>query len=362
MNFASVMGAGAAVLTGRRESTDAHSWFARLVRHFVHRYRKAHPAGTRDKSAESPDVEARRVIARTSLLSAASGAASGAVSTGAELAASAELGLFAIPAAMLAVGGEALLRIKLHVELTCALADMFEVEFDVDDPSDLWRLYALTFNTRSQDPNASEPDRGLISELTHSEEGELASELGSSILRETLLRNVIPGLSIATSAYTNYKLTHRLGDNVRRYMRYQRALHDAFMLDTAALGPSRALLIEGIWFVFSADGTLTPEETALLASLIDGLPAAEREALLACFTLDEQDWLGRLSGVDAAMADAFLRALEVAAAVDKQVSLPEQKILSRAAQALGTRFAIERTQSMIAEFEAEGVLRPGPVL
>ena len=48
--------------------------------------------------------------------------------------------------------------------------------------------------------------------------------------------------------------------------------------------------------------------------------------------------------------------LEVAAAVDKEVGLPERKILRRAAHALGREYSQERVEQMIREFEESGVL------
>ena len=38
------------------------------------------------------------------------------------------------------------------------------------------------------------------------------------------MRNIVPVLGIFTSAITNFLMTRRLGNTVRRYMRYQHAL------------------------------------------------------------------------------------------------------------------------------------------
>ena len=56
------------------------------------------------------------------------------------------------------------------------------------------------------------------------------------------------------------------------------------------------------------------------------------------------------------MRDAFFVALEVAACVDKDVSLPERKILRRAAHHLGREFDIGRLKGMVREFDEAGVL------
>jgi hypothetical protein len=366
MTIAGTIQASADVLVGRSRLVSEQDWFARLVRRFAVNWQQTHPVATQAQTGEAvtanPDAAARRIISRTSLLSALSGALSGAATTAAELAPNPQLAAIGIPAALLAVGGEALWRVKLHVELTCTLGDLFGVRINPDDPRDLCRLYALTFRTRSVDPAAGEPSRALIHDLAGTPEAELARELGTRLVSEALLRNLVPGISVATSAYVNYRMTRLLGDNVRRYMRYQRALRDAFVQDAALLTSERELLIEGIWFIFTADGVLKPEETVPLANLLNNLGPLEKRQVLARFVLDEQDWLERIAAhVPDAARDPFLRALEVAAAVDKEVSTPEQKILTRAAHALGKVYDLRRTEAMIRSFENEGVLQsPAP--
>ncbi len=55
----------------------------------------------------------------------------------------------------------------------------------------------------------------------------------------------------------------------------------------------------------------------------------------------------------------FLHALEVAAAVDKEVGVPERKILRRAARVLGREWDPARVEKMMADFEERGVLSTG---
>ena len=112
-----------------------------------------------------------------------------------------------------------------------------------------------------------------------------------------------------------------------------------------------------MWFVFTADGKLVPEEVACLAKLLHKLPPEARHAVTHRFVEDELDWTERLArGVPEGSRDAFLHALEVAAAVDKEVDVPERKILRRAARALGRDFDFKRVERMMAEFEERGVL------
>jgi uncharacterized tellurite resistance protein B-like protein len=139
-------------------------------------------------------------------------------------------------------------------------------------------------------------------------------------------------------------------------MRYQRAIRDAFAEASEACHDNMDLLIEGMWFIFAADGRLVPEETATLASLMDKLDPVARKAVEARFVEDELDWAERIESIPEETRDQFLHALEVAACVDKEVTLPERKILRRAAHHLGREFDLGHLNRMIEEFESYGVL------
>jgi uncharacterized tellurite resistance protein B-like protein len=117
------------------------------------------------------------------------------------------------------------------------------------------------------------------------------------------------------------------------------------------------LVIEGLWFIFSADGKLDPEEITFLDHMLKKLDPITRKAVTNRFVEDELDWVVRIrTQVPEDLRDTFLHVLEVAAAVDKEVGLPERKILRRAAHALGREWTEERVKKMIAEFEETGEL------
>jgi uncharacterized tellurite resistance protein B-like protein len=335
-------------------------WFTRLVGFYLRRYeaRRA-AAGPVAASTANASEAAQSMIFRACLKSAVTGAAAGAVSTAATLFTAETEGigaLVAVPVAGVSIGGEMLYRSFVHLDLTVRLAEAFDVHFDPRNQDDLWRLYALVFETHEESASDEDPGRALVSEVIDVEHGEVGEKIGSKVLGESLVRNLVPFVGIATSAVTNFMLTRKLGDTVRRYMRYQRALHDAFAHATEACHANLDLLIEGMWFIFTADGHLTPEETVTLARLMDKLDPVTRKAVEARFVEDELDWAERIESISEETRDHFLHALEVAACVDKEVSLPERKILRRAAHHLGRDFDREHIENMIREFEQYGVL------
>jgi uncharacterized tellurite resistance protein B-like protein len=335
-------------------------WFTRLVGFYLRRYEaKRAKSGPLVVDKESISDVAHSKITRACIKSAVTGAASGVISTAATLF-TAETegvgGLVALPIAGLSIGGEMLYRSFVHLELTVTLAEVFGVHFDPSDPEDLWRLYALVFKTHDEKPDHEDPGKALVGEVMDVEGGEVGEKIGTKLLGESVARNIIPFASILTSAVTNFVVTRRLGDTVRRYMRYQRAMHDAFAQATEACHANLDLLIEGMWFIFTADGRLAPEETATLARLLEKLDPIARKAVEARFVEDELDWAERIESVPEEGRDAFLHALEVAACVDKEVTLPERKILRRAAHHLGREFDLGHLTNMIEEFESYGVL------
>jgi uncharacterized tellurite resistance protein B-like protein len=338
----------------------SRGWFTRLVEFYLRRYEAKRDKTRPEKIAQEQisDV-ARAAILSACVKSAASGAAAGTISTAATLF-TAETegigGLVAVPIAGLTIGGEMLYRSFVHLELTVRLAEIFDMHFEPGSADDLWRLYALVFGTHAESADETDPGRALVSEVFEVEGSDVGEKIGGKVLGESVARNVIPFVGIVSSAVTNFVVTRRLGDTVRRYMRYQRAIHDAFAETTEACHANIDLLIEGMWFIFTADGRLVPEETATLASLMDKLDPVARKAVEARFVEDELDWAERIESIPEETRDQFLHALEVAACVDKEVTLPERKILRRAAHHLGREFDLSHLHKMIEEFESYGVL------
>ncbi len=354
--------AGASAAGVREAATNrAKGWFTRAVT----RYMRADLARLRGVPV-SPDADipelAKKATTRAALVSAGGGALTGAISTAAAVVTAQTEGLagfIAVPLAGAAIGFEMVWRSAVHVRLTCDLAHLFKVRFDPDDTEDLLRLYALAFGTHDDEESEGDLGRGVLAKVSEAEGEDVGERIGRALLGESVMRNVLPVVGIFTSAITNYRVTRRLGDTVRRYLRYQRAMSDAIAHAELTCDKCKLLLIEGMWFIFTADGVLAAEEAGCLSHLLSDLPADDRAALRARFTDDEIDWMGRVKEqVPEDQRDAFLYALEVAAALDKEVSLPERKILKRVALMFGRAFEPERLTRMIEQFEEHGVLTP----
>ena len=340
-------------------------WFARLLAFYL-RHREAtrdarHARHAKAKARNETAVErANAAITKACVQSAFSGGAVGMASTGATLVTASTEGvggLVALPIAALAITSEMALRTWCHIDLICELADVYGVHFDPDDPDDLWRLCALAFDAHEEEASETDPGKKIVGELTHVEPEEVGEKIGHKLLGESVMRSIVPFIGIAASAITNYKLTKRLGDTTRRYMRYQRAMHDALDEAIAKCQTHLPLLVEGMWFVFVADGQLSPEETGCLATFLKRFDKTTRELVMSRLIEDEYDWLERLTrDVSPAMRPLFFHALEVAAAVDKNVGLPERRLLRSAARRLGLTFDAKHVDEMMTEFQTRGFL------
>ncbi|WP_437275362.1 hypothetical protein WME90_29420 [Sorangium sp. So ce375] len=332
------------------------TWLEELLSHAVRRYnQRPRPASISASTGVTEPTDACAVIRRACVRSALAGGATGALSTGAAVATAQTDGLgglVAIPAAALALGGETVLRLLLHVRMLCELADLFGLRFDPDEPADVWGLLALTFGVVEHPQDTDDPAATLARSARARGSG-VAKQLAARLAGESVARNLVPVLSVASSSITSWVVTRRLGDTARRYLRYRRAFSGP--LCDEALRPHLDRLFDGLWFIFTADGRLTPEETALLALVLGQLPASARAGLNERLA-DDIAWIERLRAVPEGARAPLLRALEVAAAMDKVASLRERKLLAHAAAALGLRVDEAGIARMIREFEEIGTL------
>jgi hypothetical protein len=341
------------------ERRKLRGWFFRMCSAYLRNYAKRTDR-IKKRPGETEKALAEHIIRRACFKTAAAGTGSGLLTTGATLAASngTPVGIaISIPTVALAIGGGMLYKTLVHMEMTCDLADVFQVKFNPDDPADFWRLFALAHGTHKHGDD-EDPGKELVHEITEIEEHEVGEKIGSRVLGESVVHSIVPVIGVAFSTYMNYKQTKHIGETVRRYVRYMRAFHDAMDIGEAACRPYEDLLVEGMWYVFTADGRLNPEEATVLAGHMDKLDPVLRAAVEKRFTpdADETDWLNRLKVLPEEVRDMFLHMLEVAAAVDKSVSIPEQRILKHAAQALGRHFDMTHVQSLMKSFEEVGVL------
>ncbi len=343
---------------GVSATARARGWLeylvARRMKRAVEKARARREAG--DFADVVPDEEAEKIIRIACAKAALTGALSGAVTT-TSVVATAETegvgGIVALPLAAAAVAGEMATRTVFHVDLACELAELFDVS--VGNPADVARLLSVTFG-RAVGKEVEDLGQSSIEDVTVDRES-VVENAAQALVGESVLKNALPFVAVVSSAVMNVIVTRRIGRMLQHAFRYEREMVSAFRIAQNTCGSVIDLLIEGLWFVFTADGKLTAEETLCLAERLDDLDEETRRRVTARFTDDESDWLKRVEqGVIPESRESFLRVLEIAAALDKSLSLPEDKILRRAAAALHCTFEPGRVSRMIEQLEQRGGL------
>jgi uncharacterized protein (DUF697 family) len=340
-------------------------WFDKLIVYYLQhraRTRGGHPIKALAPVADEERLPRAETIIRRAIVQAAlmgSGAAS--LTTGAAVVTAdteGVAGVVALPLAAATMAGEMILRALVQLEMVCELGELYGVTFTDEDAGALGRLLALAFGTE-QHQEADDPGRELVVRVARLSGHEAGGAVGSLLVGETLLRDVVPFVGIPISALTSWRLTRRLGGLALRSVQYRRALDDAIAAVEEADPDSADLAIEGVWHVFIADGRLVPEETVLLSHLLHRRPEEARAAATERFVSDETGWLARLRSVAEEARGPMLHTLAVAAAVDAQLPESERSLLRRAAAALHQAASEERLDALATRFRETGVI-PAP--
>ena len=341
---------------GVHGTAPARCWLqylvARRMKRAVAKARSKRETGTFEGA--KPDIHARTAIRRACIKAALSGTFSGAATTGAVVA-TAETdgvaGAVALPLAAVAVGAEMAVRTVFHIDLACELAEVFDVRVDSADVARLLSVALGSAGSRDQD------DLGQSSiETATFDRDSMLEQAAHVLVGESVLRNLLPFLGVVSSAVTNVVVTRRIGRRLRHAFRYEHEMSSALRAAQEPCASCMDLVVEGLWFVFTADGKLTVEETLCLAERLDDLDVSTRRRVMDRFVADEADWLRRLGDVPAEAREKFMDVLEVAAALDKTLALPEEKLLRRVGQVFGRAFEPARVSEMIDELERTGVL------
>jgi hypothetical protein len=314
-------------------------WYTKVLTAYIAYYEAQRQRESRPRVpvAERAAV-AKALIEHAALVTACAGAGAAAGVTAATII-TAETGGLAAPVALplsgLGVVSELLMRSIMHLRMSCELADLYGMPFVPGGEIELIRLQALAVNAEMHETE-DDPGRGLVERVTRLQEaGGLGKLIAAGLIGETLLRNAVPFADVAVSSVRNWQLTLQVGQFVQGYASRRVALDEA----VSALGErspgSVELLLEGIWFIFISDGRLTGVETALLAHLMRAQSTSQD--LTKHFVSDEAGWLERLHQIEpnTEVRTLLVRALEVAAVIEKPVSPTEQTILLRASETLG---------------------------
>jgi len=346
-------------------------WFKKLTDQHVRKHARAIDAGYWDRLHPGLDAEARSSveILRTCRKAAVAGAlASTGASTGEVISLFSEgtvASLVGVPAILLSLLGEAAYTARLQIDLACDLGSIHGVPFDVEDSADLATLFSLALGLPrkhggEEKIGASRP-QGLVERLIELEDGEMGRRIGRRLLEDSLLSNIVPFAGIPISARWNYVATRKLGATVQRYVRYRRALRQAFVqlqFDTMA---EPELLVEGAWLVATVEGEAGREEAMAIALIVDALPEANRRQIARdrAFGDDEEGWFDALPLVPRPMHAPLMDVLYLVAAADLWLSPAKRRFLQRVGRALQAPVDLPRVEQICRHLALGEALPPG---
>lgn len=339
----------------RRGELRTKAWPSVLGRRYL-ALRDARRARFSDLPAEKRAAAGDEVIRRAGRLATALGAGSGTAVTAAAMFASigeGAGGLVSFPLAAACAGGEMMVRALVHLAMLCDLAEIYGCAFNRDHVRELMRLYMLALQGSQQGGGRGS---AAVATLLDREADELGAWISHQLLEETIARNILPFVGVATSSVTNWRLTARVGRFARRHFVVRRSLDEAAR-QLEARDPDRwQALVEGMWFLFAADGALDGHETALLTHYLGVSPARIRDVLTARMTEDESDWVTRLREIsDDELRRLMFRALEIASATGGVPIAAELAVLRHAGASLGHSLDPDRIAAVVRDFEAAGV-------
>jgi hypothetical protein len=337
------------------------SWFRRIVAAHVKSHCEKIDAGHWDRVYPGIAVEQRahQEIRKVAVKAAAAGAVASAGASAGELLSLFTDGLAApvgIPATMLSMALEAAYTALLQIDLACDLGAIYGIPFNPDDVGEIATLFGLALEVdvyskkEQQEQDEADAPHGLTSRLIRLEEGEIATRIGRKLLEDSVVRNIIPIIGVPISARWNYVATTKLGAKVRKYMRYRRALATAVARLQLGNVTDPTLLVEGAWLLATTDGAAGHEEMLAIAAIMDLLTPVQRSAIAAdkAFGDHEEDWFAELAAVDRKMHEPLLETLSLVAAADRELAVPERRLLTRIGKALGREIDFARIEQICA--------------
>ncbi len=330
-----------------RKEDEASVWMQRFIYREIEQRTRTRGAAYWDElfPGLSPRARAEARMRRMLTRATVAGVLSAAGASTAEVLSVAGEGitaLGAVPLAVLSVGAEMVYTTAIQIDLAFDLAAIYGVPFAEDDVGEISTLLALALGvdlveepTRHDKPVApgeTKPWRVM----RQMQRRDFAQQVGRGVVRQAVLRNVVPVVGVLVSAAWNQIVLRRFANQVHTAVRQRVAITEACR--SLHLGEPRTarIILDGAWLIATADGDVGHYESLVLARLIDSLPVPQRiDATEASFSDDEEEWFGRILGLDDASRTALLDVLSLVASADGSLKTPERRFLRRVARALG---------------------------
>ena len=345
----------------KRREDEAASWMQRFILKEIEQRTRTRDAAYWDATFPglTPAERAARRIDRMLVRGTVAGVAAAAGASAAELMSMWTQGAAAIAAApmgVVSVGAEMLYTTALQIDLAFDLASIYGVPFAPDDVGEISTMLALALGvdlvkepTRHDQPVVVAGETKPWRVMRQMQRDDFAGRVGRELIQQSVLRHLLPVVSVLISATWNQVVLRRFAGEVHAAVKQRRAIVEACRGVQLGDANSARAILNGAWLLATADGEIEHQEAVVLATLIDSLPLPQRiSAQEQSFpdAGDEEPWFEALRELDPGAQSVLWKVLAYVAVADGSLSTPERRFLNRLSKQLDTPVDLKAIEDM----------------
>lgn len=362
----------------KRREDEAASWMQRFILKEIEQRTRTRDAAYWDAifPGLTPAERASRRIDRMLLRGTVAGVTAAAGASAAELMSMWSQGataLAAAPLGLLSVGAEMLYTTALQIDLAFDLAAIYGVPFAPDDVGEISTMLALALGvdlitepTRHDKPVAIAGETKPWRVMRQMQRDDFARRVGRELIQQSVLRHLVPVVSVLISATWNQVILRRFANEVHAAVKQRRAIVEACRAVQLGDAASARTILNGAWLLATADGEIEHQEAVALATLIDSLPLPQRISVQEQSfpdAGDEEPWFEAVPQLPAAAQTVLLDVLAYVAVADGTLSTPERRFFNRLSKQLDKPIHLAAIEEMAARLhESDGSAEPPAAL
>lgn len=335
----------------KRREDEAASWMQRFILKEIEQRTRTRDAAYWDAAFPglTPEQRASHRIDRMLVRGTVAGVAAAAGASAAELMSMWTQGaatLAAAPLGLVSVGAEMLYTTALQIDLAFDLASIYGVPFAADDVGEISTMLALALGvdlvkepTRHDQPVATAGETKPWRVVRQMQRDDFARRVGRELIQQSVLRHLVPVVSVLVSAAWNQVVLRRFAHEVHAAVKQRRAIVEACRAVQLGDARSARAILNGAWLLATADGEIEHQEAVALATLIDSLPLPQRISVQEeSFpdAGDEEPWFEALPQLEPAAQGVLMKVLVYVAVADGALTTPERRFFMRLQKQLNT--------------------------
>jgi len=345
----------------KRREDEAASWMQRFILKEIEQRTRTRDAAYWDAIFPGlpPAERAARRIDRMLVRGTVAGVAAAAGASAAELMSMWTQGaaaLAAAPLGVLSVGAEMVYTTALQIDLAFDLASIYGVPFAPDDVGEISTMLALALGVELvKEPTRHDQPVGVTGEtkpwrvMRQMQRDDFARRVGRELIQQSVLRHLVPVVSVLISAAWNQVVLRRFAGEVHAAVKQRRAIVEACRAVQLGDAHSARAILNGAWLLATCDGEIEHQEAVALATLIDSLPLPQRISVQEQSfpdAGDEEPWFEALPQLEPGAQSVLMNVLAYVAVADGSLSTPERRFFNRLSKQLGKHVDLAAIEEM----------------